>query len=92
MHRFIRPIALLAALAISPAAALADGFPGRPVKIVVPQTPGGASDTLARIIGQKLGEKWKQPVVIDNRAGAGGNVGMEAVAAAAPDGYTLLMS
>jgi len=68
------------------------GFPTRPVKIVVPQTPGGASDALARIVGQKLSEKWGQPVVVENRAGAGGNVGMEAVLAAPADGYTLLMT
>jgi tripartite-type tricarboxylate transporter receptor subunit TctC len=67
-------------------------YPNKPVKIVVPQTPGGASDALARIVGQKLSEKWGQPVVIDNRAGAGGNVGMEAVLAAPADGYTMLMT
>ncbi len=74
------------------AAAQAQSFPTRPVRIVVPQTPGGASDALARIIGQKLSEKWGQPVVIENRAGAGGNIGMDAVAKAPADGYTLLMS
>jgi len=67
-------------------------FPSRPVKIVVPQTPGGASDALARIVGQKLSEKWQQPVVVENRPGAGGNLGMEFVAQAPADGYTLLMS
>lgn len=70
----------------------AQDFPSRPVKIVVPQTPGGASDALARTIAQKLSEKWGQPVVVENRAGAGGNVGMEVVATAAADGHTLLMS
>ncbi len=87
--------ALLAGCAIAmavPVAAHAQGFPNKTVKIVVPQTPGGASDALARIVGQKLGDKWGQPVVIDNRAGAGGNVGMENVIAAPADGYTLLMS
>ncbi len=62
------------------------------MRIVVPQTPGGASDALARIVGQKLSEKWGQPVVVDNRAGAGGNIGMDLVAKAPGDGYTLLMS
>ena len=70
----------------------AQGFPNKPVRIIVPQTPGGASDALARIVGQKLSERWGQPVVIENRAGAGGNIGMEAVAKAPGDGYTLLMS
>lgn len=72
--------------------AIAQIFPTKPVRIVVPQTPGGASDALARIVGQKLSEKWGQPVVIENRAGAGGNIGMDAVAKAPADGYTLLMS
>ena len=67
-------------------------FPTKPVRIIVPQTPGGASDALARIVGQKLSEKWGQPVVIENRAGAGGNIGMDAVAKSPADGYTLLMS
>ena len=72
--------------------AQAQAFPNRAVRIIVPQAPGGASDALARIVGQKLSEKWGQPVVIDNRAGAGGNIGMDAVAKAPGDGYTLLMS
>ena len=67
-------------------------FPVKPVRIIVPQTPGGASDALARIVGQKLSEKWGQPVVIENRPGAGGNIGMDAVAKAPGDGHTLLMS
>lgn len=67
-------------------------FPSKPVRIVVPQTPGGASDALARIVGQKLSEKWGQAVVVENRPGAGGNIGMDAVAKAPGDGYTLLMS
>jgi tripartite-type tricarboxylate transporter receptor subunit TctC len=71
---------------------LSSNFPVKPVRIIVPQTPGGASDALARIVGQKLSEKWGQPVVVDNRPGAGGNIGMEAVAKAPGDGHTLLMS
>ncbi len=69
-----------------------EAFPTKPVRILVPQTPGGASDALARIMAQKLSEKWGQSVVVENRAGAGGNVGMEVVAQSAPDGHTLLMS
>lgn len=83
---------LVALLAVASVAAVSQTFPSKPVRIVVPQTPGGASDALARIMGQKLSEKWGQPVVIDNRAGAGGNVGMEFVTTASADGYTLLMS
>jgi tripartite-type tricarboxylate transporter receptor subunit TctC len=82
---------VLLALASLAAAAPAQDFPNRPVKLLVPQAPGGASDALARVMAQKLAEKWGQTVVVENRAGAGGNLGMEAVAAAPPDGYTLLM-
>jgi tripartite-type tricarboxylate transporter receptor subunit TctC len=85
----VRVIALLALLAL-PAAA--QTYPSKPVKIVVPQTPGGATDVLARAIGQKLGERWGQPVVIDNRGGAGGVIGTDLVAKAPPDGYTLLVT
>jgi tripartite-type tricarboxylate transporter receptor subunit TctC len=70
----------------------AQGFPSQVVRIIVPQTPGGASDTLARTIAQKLSEKWGQPVIVENRPGAGGNIGMGVVAEAPADGYTLLMS
>jgi tripartite-type tricarboxylate transporter receptor subunit TctC len=72
--------------------AAAQSFPTKPVRIVVPQTPGGASDALARVIAQKLNDKWKQPVVVENKPGAGGNIGTELVAKAPADGYTLLMS
>jgi tripartite-type tricarboxylate transporter receptor subunit TctC len=88
----IRKWAALFALAALASAGHAQDFPNKPVKILVPQTPGGASDALARIVAQKLSEKWGQPVVVENRAGAGGNVGMEVVANSPPDGYTLLMS
>ena len=83
---------LTLAFAISHSYSIAQTFPTKPVRIVVPQTPGGASDALARIVGQKLFEKWGQPVVIENRAGAGGNIGMDVVAKSPADGYTLLMS
>ncbi len=89
--RLLSLVFLASAIAV-PVAFAESGFPNKPVRIIVPQTPGGASDALARIVGQKLSEKWGQPVVIDNRPGAGGNVGMEAVATAAPSGYVLLMS
>ncbi len=66
-------------------------YPSRPIRIVVPFTPGGSTDILARAIGQELTKAWGQPVIIDNVSGAGGSVGAEKVAKATPDGYTLLM-
>ena len=71
--------------------AVAAEYPDRPVRMIVPFTPAGATDMLARLVGERLGAKLGQSVVIDNRAGAGGNVGAEIAARAAPDGYTLLM-
>jgi tripartite-type tricarboxylate transporter receptor subunit TctC len=76
----------------APGVAVAQAFPVRPLRIVVPQAPGGASDALARIIGQRLAERWHQQVVVDNRTGAGGIIGTEIVAKSAPDGYTLLLA
>jgi tripartite-type tricarboxylate transporter receptor subunit TctC len=70
--------------------AAAQGYPAKAVRVIVPFTAGGAVDTSIRAVGQKLTELWKQPIVVDNRAGAGGNIGADAVAKAAPDGYTLL--
>jgi tripartite-type tricarboxylate transporter receptor subunit TctC len=75
----------------APALAQSDGFPNRPITIIVPYTPGAASDTLMRRVGQKLSEAVKQSVIIDNRPGGGGNVGALAVKNAPPDGYTLFM-
>ena len=92
MFKTLKRSAALLGLALCALSAQAQDFPSRVVKILVPQTPGGASDALARIVAQKLSEKWGQPVVVENRAGAGGNVGMEVVANSPPDGYTLLMS
>src|SRR2546428_4430367 len=67
-------------------------FPTRPVRMVVAVTPGGGTDIIARIVAQKLGERWGQPVVVENRAGASGNIGTDLVARSAPDGYTMLMA
>jgi len=72
--------------------ALADDFPNRSLRLVVPYPPGGGTDIVARALGQKLTEAWKQNVVVDNRGGAGGNIGTELVARAVPDGYTLLIA
>jgi tripartite-type tricarboxylate transporter receptor subunit TctC len=70
----------------------AQGFPSKPVKIIVAFPPGGGTDIVARLLGQKLGEAWGQPVVVENRAGASGTIGTEAAARADPDGHTLLMA
>lgn len=84
--------ALAAALAAAlPAAALAEAWPAHPVKIVVPSPPGGSTDQIGRSIGQKLAELWKQPVVVENRPGAGLTLGADYVAKSPPDGYTLLI-
>ncbi len=87
-----RRFAMLALALWAPADAGAQSYPARPVRFVVPQTPGGASDALARITGQKLGDQWGQQIVIDNRGGAGGNIGTDTVAKSAPDGYTWLLA
>jgi tripartite-type tricarboxylate transporter receptor subunit TctC len=83
-------LALLCALAA--ATALAQQFPSRPVRIVVPTSPGGATDALSRQIGGRLAELWGQPVVVENKPGANQMIGAEFVAKSAPDGHTLLVS
>ncbi len=70
---------------------LAQSYPSRPIKIVVPSPPGGSTDQLARLVGQKLSEAWSQPVVVDNKPGAGLTLGADFVAKSPADGYTLLM-
>ena len=82
--------ALVAATAVSPAAA--QDYPSRPVKVIVPFSPGGAVDGPMRIIAQELSKRWGQQVVVENRPGAGATIGTDAVAKAAPDGYTLLLA
>ena len=74
------------------AGARPDGFPARPVRIIVPFTPGSATDIMARHVGPRLAERWGRPVVIDNRPSAGGVVACQTVAEAAPDGHTLLVT
>jgi tripartite-type tricarboxylate transporter receptor subunit TctC len=69
-----------------------DSFPSKPIRWVVPFTPGASTDLIARTIGQRLGEIWGRQVIVDNRAGAGGAIGAEIVARAAPDGYTVLLA
>ncbi|MBB3013150.1 Bug family tripartite tricarboxylate transporter substrate binding protein [Cupriavidus alkaliphilus] len=82
---------LAASILASPAAAQAQGYPAKPIRIVVGFPTGGAPDTLARIVSEKISPAWGQPVVVDNKPGAGGNIGAEAVAHAPADGHTLAL-
>jgi tripartite-type tricarboxylate transporter receptor subunit TctC len=82
---------LAAGFVLASPAADAQSYPARAITLIVPFAAGGSNDMVGRVIGKKLSESWGQPVVIDNRAGAGGMIGTSAVAAAAPDGYTLLL-
>ncbi|MCC6209816.1 MAG: tripartite tricarboxylate transporter substrate binding protein [Burkholderiales bacterium] len=88
----MRAIVFLGLLAMAAGNALAQGYPSRPVRVVIPWPPGQATDLAARIVGEKLSQQLGQPFVFDNRPGAGGAIGTEAVVKAAPDGYTLLAS
>ncbi len=84
--------ALAAALAAGAAPSIAQDFPTKPVRVIVSFTPGSATDIVGRIVTAKLGEYWGQPVVVENRSGAGGAIGSAAVSKSAPDGYTLLIN
>ncbi len=86
-------MAVIATCFTAPPAAAADapGYPNKTIRIIVPFPPGGISDVMSRVIGQKFTETWNQPAVIENRAGAGGNIGTDLVAKSPADGYTLVM-
>src|SRR5580704_7085113 len=90
--RLLKSLLLLCALVLAAAPAAAETWPAHPVRVMVPFTAGGPTDVLARLIGEKLSRAWGQPVVVENRGGAGGNIGTEIAARAAPDGYTLLLN
>ncbi|HEY2255800.1 MAG TPA: tripartite tricarboxylate transporter substrate binding protein [Variovorax sp.] len=87
---------MLAAMVAAPMGAAAgqdiDGYPNQPIRLMVPWPPGGGVDTTARMMSEGLGQRPGQPIIVDNRAGAGGNIGTEVAARARPDGYNLLMS
>jgi tripartite-type tricarboxylate transporter receptor subunit TctC len=93
MHGFVSHIAAAVAAATALAADAAETrYPERPIRLIIPQSPGGASDTVGRIVAQRLGERLGQQIVSDNRPGATGNIGAEMVAHATPDGYTMLLT
>jgi tripartite-type tricarboxylate transporter receptor subunit TctC len=88
--KVLAPVALAVLLALVPHQGLAQAWPSKPLKILVGVTPGGTTDTLARFLAQEMGKDLGQPVIVENRAGAGGNIAAEAVARSPADGYTLL--
>lgn len=91
MNRMLKRGVTVLALTLTGWTCFAQDYPGRAVRVVVPFAPGGSVDTLGRLVGQKLTERWGKQVVVENRSGAGGNLGAESVARSAPDGYTLLV-
>jgi tripartite-type tricarboxylate transporter receptor subunit TctC len=91
MDTMIRVIAALVCALPALAAHAAEKFPGRPVRMIIPYAPGGATDITARQLQPRIAELWGQPVVVDNRAGASGNIALELAGRAAPDGYTLFV-
>jgi tripartite-type tricarboxylate transporter receptor subunit TctC len=93
VSRFARfPAVCCFTCALFNGAAAGQAYPVKPIRFIVPFTPGGGTDLIARVIGQKLSEAFAQPVIVDNRPGAGSTIGTALVAMAPPDGYTLLMS
>ena len=92
MKQLLMRAAAVALLALAPAIAAAQPFPSKPVKMVVPFAAGGTTDVVARLLAQKLTEAWGQSVIVENKAGAGGNIGADSVAKSPADGYTILMT
>ncbi|MCI0756060.1 Bug family tripartite tricarboxylate transporter substrate binding protein, partial [Teichococcus vastitatis] len=85
------PAVAKGAAAAAPGAAAGGWAPGHPIRFIVPFPAGGATDVVARVLGERMQQRLGQPVVIENRTGSGGNIGMEAAAQAVPDGHTLVM-
>jgi tripartite-type tricarboxylate transporter receptor subunit TctC len=93
MATFLTAVAVISTgLLAGPALVQAQSYPTKPIRIMVAYTPAGTTDILARLIGQKMTEKWGQPVIVENRPGANGNIGTELAARATPDGYSILMA
>ena len=91
-HRFLKTSLMLIASLVAFTAHAQQAYPEKPIKLIVPWPAGGSSDTVARLIAKHLQDRLKQTVLVDNKPGASGNIGTQAVAKAAPDGYTLLLS
>lgn len=91
MTKIVLALATVLGFSFGDALAQPGGYPVRPVRLIVPFPPGGSTDTVSRVIGPKLAEHLAQPVIIDNRPGAGGSLGVEVAAKAAPDGYTVVL-
>jgi tripartite-type tricarboxylate transporter receptor subunit TctC len=92
MHRIMFRIGIVLCSALPAAQGAAQSYPSQPIKLVVPYTPGTGMDIIARTVGPKLAERLGQPVVVENKPGASGNIGAEAVARSAPDGYTVMVT
>lgn len=92
MRRNVLAVLLSASCVVWPFVVLAQAYPAKPIRLIVPYAAGGATDTYARVFGPKFTEAWGQQVIVDNRPGAGGNVGAAVVAKSPPDGYTILLN
>ncbi|MGE5792789.1 MAG: Bug family tripartite tricarboxylate transporter substrate binding protein, partial [Bacteroidota bacterium] len=89
--RLVQAVAVIVCSAACAGSGLAQTYPAKPVRMIVPFPPGGAADIIGRVLSQKLSEQLGQQVIVDNRAGASGNIGAEAAAKATGDGYTILL-